>query len=1433
MTRGDESGKVGALPLSAAQEGIWVGQSLDPGNPAYNTAEFVSINGQVDLSALTAAVQTAVGETDVMHARFTVEDGRIHQYLDQQSDCHLPVIDLRDGGEQEAWKWARQDVDRVTDLGRGPLFTQALLRVADDQLWWYQKVHHIAMDGFGYSLLGRRVAQLYTACMQGATPPERAFGAWADVVAADEEYRASPRWREDRDFWYSRFVDGKFGVGLDGSAERASEAGVAYRSLRHEQILGAGLTDRLRSLATAVKLTWVELVLAAAGAYVCRWTGSEEIVLGMPVMGRLDRVTMRVPGMVMNTVPVRLVVDAQDTLLTLAMKVATELREIRPHQRYRHEELRRDLGLAGSGKRIFGPAVNVMPFGGVLDFAGVPAATRPVSAGPVDDVTIGFRSVAGGGIRLEFEGNPTYGDDVLADHCSRFTALLDAYINAPDKPVRRLLTRAIPSAVLEGGPLPSPRPVLDVIRSVAEGQPGAVAIQDGDRCLDYAELLRAAEDLADRLIAAKVVPGDLVPVLLPRGADAVIAILGVLLAGGAYVPLDPAGPAGYTAEVLRDMTVLVTTSTHNPVPPAMGPGLILLDQLGGPRPRHARLLPNVDEALAAYVMHSSGSSGTPRGIVVGRSALAAFVAGAQQIYGLRGSDRVLQFAPLHFDTSVEEIFLTLCQGATLVVRDERMLDSLSRFVTECARLRVTVLDLPTAFWHELVYALDTGQCTLPETVRMVVIGGEEALVERVRRWRHAVGPEVRLLNTYGPTEATVVATATELSEEDPVPIGTPLPGVRAAVIGSGGLPVPPGVRGELCLAGPGLAIGYLGDPDRTAEKFVRLPGLSYAPRWLRTGDLAVLRTDGRLGYIGRIDDEFKISGHRLDPAGVETLLVAHSGVREAVVVGVDLPGGVKRVSATVVAARPDHPPSRTELLDHLGAVLPGALLPSTIEFVDALPRTVSGKTDRNALRASVRPTPSSPNGLVEVVTAVWEEVLGARPEKDDDFFSVGGHSLQAVQMANRLSARLGREVGAATLLQYTSPEGLALALASHETDRPDTSRMTTDTALGALLPNRTAQVRNPGPPSTVLLTGATGFVGAHLLAHLLAEPDIQVLCLVRADSPEHASQRVHASLTLWGMPTDFGSRVTAIPADLARPGLGLSPEQHVLLTRCDSIVHVAAEVGLARDYDTLRGVNVLGTLAVLQLAMDGSPTPVHHVSTLAVAHDLEEFSPLHPGLRDGYQQTKWVAEDLVRQAHERGLPVTVYRLSRVLGTPGVGPFNEGEYLWRILLSGIRAGALPDLGHSEAWTPVEHVASVVAGAVSRGERGGGVQHIALSAPVRWADIVDWVADYGYPVRKIPVKRWLARMTAANDPAAALPLESLKASPDVERSSEVLAEYRALLHHHLDHCVTIGLLPAPERNHCAHAPGNLSTALMSPADTLDAATDILVTRTTDIH
>src|SRR6185369_3781724 len=464
----------------------------------------------------------------------------------------------------------------------------------------------------------------------------------------------------------------------------------------------------------------------------------------------------------------------------------------------------------------------------------------------------------------------------------------------------------------EAAPALPGAPIHILFAEQAARTPAAEAVRHGGRRMTYGELDLLSLALADHLRASGVGPEAPVAVFLERSPELIAALLAVQRAGGVYAPLDPALPAERLAWILDDLrpAVLLTEAALSGRI-SWGGKTLLVDRLGEASFSTPAAAPAPGQA--AYVIYTSGSTGRPKGVVVSHGALSAFVAAVCDLYAITERDRVLQFASPSFDASVEEIYPCLTQGGTLVLRTDEMAATLAGFLRGCTEHGITVLDLPTAFWHELAVSpeLDAG---LSPAVRLVILGGERPLPERVAAWLHRTGPDVRLLNTYGPTEATVVATAADLPPAfaaetwREVPVGRPLAGASAHVLDGGLRPVPVGVLGELYLGGTGVARGYLGRPDLTAERFLPDPFAAVAPmspmlwgaRLYRSGDLARRRADGSLELAGRVDAQVKIRGFRVEPGEIESVLAASPEVAECAVVAREV-GDARSLVAYVVA----------------------------------------------------------------------------------------------------------------------------------------------------------------------------------------------------------------------------------------------------------------------------------------------------------------------------------------------------------------------------------------------------------------------------------------------------------------------------------------------------------------------------------------------------
>ncbi|MFJ3876984.1 amino acid adenylation domain-containing protein [Streptomyces sp. NPDC090077] len=1068
------------LPLTGAQTGVWYGQRLDPRSPVFNVGQYIEVQGPLDAGLFTAALRRTVAECEALTVTFGEDaDGEPYQLARPGTDPGPAVVQVLDHTGQDdpygtALSLMRRDMATPADPAEDPLYRFGLHRVAPDRTLWYQRVHHIALDAYGFSLVSRRAAEVYTALAEGREPGPAPFPGLTAILDEEAAYLGSERHAADRAYWRERLAELPGPAPLSGAAHPA-----AHSFLRAHAELGPGPTGLLLAAARSVRAGWSDAVTAAFAAWLHRAGGAEDMVLSLPAMARLGSAALRVPAMVVNVLPLRVTVRPGTPFGELVADVAAGVRGLRRHQRHRAEDIRRELGPGRpEGAGAFGPMLNVKAFDYGLDFAGAPATVHNVAAGPVDDLTLGVHhDEAEGRIRLELDANPdAYDQETVTALLAEFAHFLQACAEAgAGSPVGRpdlLAPAALAAAVAAAGDTARPLPAGPVVASFEEAarrHADVPAVIAGDTVLDHAELHARAGRLARLLIARGVGPESFVGLALPRTADLVVALLAVLKAGGAYLPLDLAYPADrlrFMVDDARPVCVLTTLDSAALAPDAPGTERIVLDAPdtlaalaalpSGPVGDAERTAP-LTGGHPAYVIHTSGSTGRPKGVVVPHAALATFLHVQAEALALAPGDRLVAVTTVSFDIHVLELHTPLLCGATIVLADRDTVREPSALAALVDAHRPAVMQATPSLWHAL---LEDGRPAALSGTR-VLVGGEAlpaALAERLARTARSV------TNVYGPTEATVWATSADLAADHTgVPgIGLPFRNTRAHVLDSALRPVPAGRAGELYLAGAQLARGYLGRPALTAERFTADPFGPAGSRMYRTGDLVRRDRDGGLEFLGRADDQVKLRGHRIEPGEVEAALAAAAGTGRAVALVREDEPGRQMLVGYVTGAADGSGPDPAAVRGAVADVLPGYMVPAAVLVLDAFPLTANGKVDRKALPAPAADPAGAggrPSGGAreEIVTGVLAHVLGVPAlGPDDDFFAHGGHSLPASRAAARLRSALGADCTIRDVFESRTARALAARLDGRTSaDRPAPA----PAARPAVLPLSYAQQR--------------------------------------------------------------------------------------------------------------------------------------------------------------------------------------------------------------------------------------------------------------------------------------------------------------------------------------------------------------------------------------
>ena len=1024
----------GPFPLAPNQRAMWVMEQLHPGTALFNVIAAIRITSPVDADALERALAGVAARHAALRTVFRADGGEPVQ----EAAAAPPVLERVDAC---GWDDARleralaDDGHRPFDLERGPPLRATLYARGGERVLLVA-MHHLVTDFWSNVLFLRDLAALYQA-EAGGTPaalpaPKAAYaGAVRRAAAALAGARGERLWA-----YWSAVLAGELPV-LALPADRARPAQTAFAGAAHRFSVDAATTARLKALAREHGTTLYVVLLAAWQLFLARVGGRDQVLVASPTAGRGDAALEGVIGCFMSPVLLRGDLSGRPSFAEVVARTRATVAGAMEHQAMPLHLLAQSipaLMAAGRGQPFQAMFVHNRPHrleeagiaGVMLGDPGVAFSSGGLELRslPLEERTSPcdlclWTGEAEGGVSARLQYSTELFEPATARRlAAAFAALLAALPAAAGGPADAipLLARGERETVLagwgEGEPALDAEPAVHVrFEAAAARDPQAVAVIGDGEPVTYGQLNRRANRLAHHLRARGVGPDVPVGVCLERSADLVAALLAVLKAGGAYVPLDPAYPAERLATMLGDCgaPLLVTRRGVDAEIPR-GVGVVELDGEGDRIARESGDDPGVavDGASLAYVIYTSGSTGTPKGVMVPHAALANHTASALRAYGISPADRVLQFASVSFDASAEEIFPALAAGAALVLRPSHAVDAVPGFLAFCSERGVTVLDLPTAFWHPLAAALAADRLPLPAALRLVIIGGERALPERVAAWNAAVRGRARLVNTYGPTEGTIVATRHEVAAGEDggreLPVGRPIHGVRCRVLDAALGPVPAGVPGELHLGGAGVARGYLRRPALTAERFVPDPHAGTAgARMYATGDRARWRADGSLEFAGRVDGQVKVRGFRIEPGEVEAALRRHPDVRDAAVAAREDAPGERSLAAYVVAGAPA-PPVR-ELRDLLRELLPAWMVPSSFAFVDALPLTPAGKVDRRALAARGAAPALAAEAFVaprtpaeEALAAAWAEVLRReRVGVHDDFFELGGDSIRAIQ----------------------------------------------------------------------------------------------------------------------------------------------------------------------------------------------------------------------------------------------------------------------------------------------------------------------------------------------------------------------------------------------------------------------------------------------------
>ncbi|MEP8640028.1 enterobactin non-ribosomal peptide synthetase EntF [Enterobacter kobei] len=1014
------------LPLVAAQPGIWMAEQLSALPNAWSVAHYTELKGDIDAPLLAKAIAEGMMQADTLRMRFAEDNGEVWQWVDETVMLPEPSI-VRVDSHDAAVALMEADLNQNLRVDSGqPLAFHLLIQVGEERWYWYQRYHHLVVDGFSFPAITRQIAAIYAAWKKGDPTPPSPFSPFAEVVEEYQRYRESEAYACDGDFWAAQRRQLPPPVSLSSAPlpGRAATTDI----LRLKIVADSSAFSQLAQAAGQVQRT--DLALALVALWLCRLTGRLDYAAGFIFMRRMGSVALTATGPVLNVLPLAVNIDPQESLPGLALRLASQLKKMRRHQRYDAEQILRDSGKAAGDEALFGPVLNVKVFDYQLELDGVEAITHTLATGPVNDLELALFPDEQGGLSIEIlASKQRYDETTLKGHVARLNAMLVQFAANPDLRCGEVETVSEQEyaqlARINDTGLALPSTTLaELVVEQASRTPDAPALADAHIELNYRQMREQVVALANLLRARGVKPGDSVAVALPRSVFLTLALHGIVEAGAAWLPLDTGYPDDRLRMMLEDAkpSLLITTDEQLPrfseLPIASFSYNMLLPAAGTEPLRVAK------PEQTAYIIFTSGSTGRPKGVMVGHTAIVNRLKWMQSHYPLTANDVVAQKTPCSFDVSVWEFWWPFIAGAKLVMAEPDAHRDPQAMQSFFARYGVTTTHFVPSMLAAFVASLTPENVDCCRTLKQVFCSGEALPTGLCREWEQLT--RAPLHNLYGPTEAAVdvswyPAFGPELAavEGNSVPIGFPVWNTGLRILDAMMRPVPFGVAGDLYLTGIQLAQGYLGRPDLTASRFIADP---FAPgeRMYRTGDVARWLDNGAVEYLGRSDDQLKIRGQRIELGEIDRAMLSLPDVAQAVAHAcvfnqAAVTGGDARQLVGYVVSESGLPLDRDALLESLKAQLPPHMVPVVLLQLSALPLSANGKLDRKALplpELTSKITGRAPETDTEIgVAQAFAALLGCEVNDiEADFFALGGHSLLAMRLAAQLSRTFARKV---------------------------------------------------------------------------------------------------------------------------------------------------------------------------------------------------------------------------------------------------------------------------------------------------------------------------------------------------------------------------------------------------------------------------------------
>ena len=1381
--------------LSPQQKHLWLLQS---NSSAYFAHCAIQLDGELQIEILKQAVQQVINRHKILRTRFIRQPGIVipMQVISDRSNPSWQTFNLSDltlkEQESKIEELLQAERNPLIDHEKDLLLRLSLLILSPQQHILLITLPSLCADSWTLKNLVKEISHIYNRYLNNQQLLDESvqyiqFSEWQNELLEEEDAEAG------KTYWQQQNLDLRTSITLPFEKQpKNTEFNPDLWSLK----IDPALVTKLESIAKLHNTTARKFLLACWQILLWRITGQSEIVVETVFPGRTYEELHETLGLLAKWLPVCCSIRNDFKFSEIIVKISQTLENHDQWQEYflweeniesknkiafEFEDWSNKYNAGGVSFDVTRQYVCFEPF--KLKLACVRQAESLIA---------------------EFHSDPEIIDSESVPYWAElWQTLVASAVNNPEAKVSELeilSQRDRQKLLFEFNQTQTDYPLDKCIHELFTEQvaktPNNMAVVFENEELTYTELNCRANQLAHYLQNLGVKPEVLVGIYLERSPLIIISLLAILKAGGAYLPLDPALPSYTVALRLQDAEAKVLLTQQQLISnlPELSSKVVCLDSDREIIDRESKenLYCEVKPENLVYTIYTSGSTGKPKGVAIEHRQLLNYFYAIKTKLNLSPGSNYALVSTLAADLGNTVIFPSLCTGSCLhIISSERASDP-QALTDYCARHPLDCLKIVPSHLKALLTTKHPDKI-LPR--QQLILGGEATswdLIDRVQQ----IAPECKILNHYGPTETTIGVTTFEVkkgvknNKSATVPIGVAIANTQIYLLDSQGQPVPIGVTGELYIGGVGLARGYLNQPELTAEKFIINPLVgtnSRSPLLYKTGDLARYLTDGNIEFLGRTDNQVKIRGFRIELGEIETVLSQHPGIEQVVVTVLEAESGNRRLIGYVVPKRAQKP-SISDLRNFSLSKLPEYAIPSAFILLKTLPLTPNGKIERQALPApdATRPeleavyvAPRTP--IESKLVEIWQELLNLEKVGiHDNFFELGGHSLLITQLLVRIQDIFKVEISLQSLFKLPTIANIAHKLQA----TPDNKATPIDLKAEAVLepaihPN--GLTYNPDvTPTAILLTGATGFLGAFLLYELLQQTQADIYCLVRSDNIESGKQKLQNNLKsylLWD--ESFKSRIIPMMGNLSQPLLGLNPEEFQLMaSQIDVIYHNGALVNFTYPYQALKKPNVLGTQEVLRLASQVKLKPVHFISTTSFIYPsdsdikiIRERDSIDDALMptDGYAQSKWVAEKLVTVARDRGLPISIYRPGRISGHSKTGACNSKDHTYRIIKGCIQLGSIPDLDIEWNLSPCDYVSKAIVYLSQQTESLGKAFHLRNPQPFSLKKMAQYLCSLGYPVELVDYQKWRAQLNKS-DPAdnALYPLISTFVEPDGESS-----------------------------------------------------------------